>query len=82
MNEVEYLASIVKPLVSEVDSVRINRIVDERGVLLELTVAKRDMGIVIGKEGAMAKSLRHLVSTYGFLHNARVSVKINEPITQ
>ena len=47
--EVEFLEFVVKQLVSDEESVSIERIEDELGVLLTLKVAKDDMGTIIGK---------------------------------
>jgi predicted RNA-binding protein YlqC (UPF0109 family) len=73
---VEY---VVKALVSNPDAVEVQRSVDEMGVLLELTVDPADMGKVIGKAGATAKSIRTLLRVLGAKHDARVNLKIVEP---
>lgn len=73
---VEY---VVKALVSNPEAVEVNRSVDEMGVLLELTVDPSDMGKVIGKAGATAKSIRTLLRVLGAKHDARVNLKIVEP---
>jgi predicted RNA-binding protein YlqC (UPF0109 family) len=73
---VEYLA---KQLVEKPEAVKVVRSVDEMGVLLELTVDKDDMGVVIGKEGKTAKSIRTLLRVLGAKNDARVNLKIVEP---
>jgi len=73
---VEY---IVKQLVDNPDKVTITRTVDERGVLLELGVDPSDMGKIIGKSGATAKSIRTLLRVLGAKDDARYNLKINEP---
>jgi predicted RNA-binding protein YlqC (UPF0109 family) len=55
------------------------REIDEMGVLLTLTVNPEDMGQVIGRQGATAKSIRTLLRVIGAKNNARVNLKINEP---
>lgn len=73
---VEYLA---KQLVEKPDAVKVTRSVDEMGVLLELTVDKDDMGVIIGKEGKTAKAIRTLLRVLGAKNDARVNLKIVEP---
>ncbi len=75
-----YLDFTVKALVDNPDAVVITRSVDEMGVLLTLTVAPEDMGKIIGKDGNIAKAIRTLLRVVGMKHNARVNLKINEPI--
>lgn len=73
---VEYLA---KQLVEKPEAVKVTRSVDEMGVLLELTVDKDDMGVIIGKEGKTAKAIRTLLRVLGAKNDARVNLKIVEP---
>jgi len=75
-----FLDYTIKALVDNTDAVIINRSVDEMGVLLTLTVAPEDMGKIIGKDGNIAKALRTLLRVVGMKHNARVNLKINEPM--
>jgi uncharacterized protein len=79
--EQQFLEYIVKALVDHPEDVVIVRSVDNLGVLLTLTVHKDDMGKVIGRGGKLAtQAIRPLLSAVGMKHNARVSLKINEPI--
>lgn len=75
-----FLDYTVKALVDNPDAVVITRSVDEMGVLLTLTVAPDDMGKIIGRDGNIAKALRTLLRVVGMKHNARVNLKINEPV--
>lgn len=75
-----FLEYTVKALVDNPDAVVITRSVDEMGVLLTLTVAPDDMGKIIGRDGNIAKALRTLLRVVGMKHNARVNLKINEPV--
>lgn len=75
----EFVEYVVKSLVSSPDAVQVERSVDDRGVLLELTVDPSDMGKVIGKAGATAKSLRTLLRVLGAKNDAKVNLKIVEP---
>ncbi len=38
------------------------------------------MGKIIGKDGNIAKAIRTLLRVVGMKHNARVNLKINEPM--
>lgn len=71
-----FLEYVVKALVDQPDKVEIKRTVDERGVLLELTVDPEDMGKIIGKAGATAKSIRTLLRVLGAKDDARYNLKI------
>lgn len=71
-----FLEYVVKALVDQPDKVEITRTVDERGVLLELTVDPEDMGKIIGKAGATAKSIRTLLRVLGAKDDARYNLKI------
>lgn len=75
----DFLDFVVKSIVKKPEDVVTKRSVDEMGVLLELTVDKDDMGIVIGKEGKTAKALRALLKVLGAKNDARVNLKIVEP---
>lgn len=76
----QFLEYVVKNLVDSPDEVSVSRTVDEMGVLLTLTVSPSDMGKIIGKDGNTAKALRILLRVVGMKHNARVNLKINEPV--
>lgn len=75
-----YLKTIISPIIKNPEAIQIEKKDDERGTLLTLTVAKEDMGIVIGKSGDTAKAIRWLLRQWGMTHNARIAIKINEPI--
>lgn len=75
-----FLDYVIKALVDNPDAVQITRTVDEMGVLLTLTVHPDDMGKIIGRDGNIAKALRTLLRVVGMKHNARVNLKINEPV--
>jgi predicted RNA-binding protein YlqC (UPF0109 family) len=79
--EVQFLDFIIKAIVDHPESVVIERTVDNLGVLLTLTVHPEDMGKVIGKGGKLATgAIRPLLHVVGMKHNARVNLKINEPL--
>lgn len=72
----QFVEFVVKSLVSNPDAVQIERRIDEKGVLLELTVDPEDLGRVIGKRGATAQSLRTLLRALGTKNDARYNLKI------
>lgn len=72
----QFIEYIVKSLVGNPDAVKIDRTIDEKGVLLELTVDQEDLGRVIGKRGATAQSLRTLLRALGTKNDARYNLKI------
>lgn len=74
-----FLEFVVKNLVDNPDAVKVNRKVDEMGVLLTLDVTAEDMGKIIGRSGNTAKAIRTLLRVVGMKNNARVNLKINEP---
>ena len=75
----EFLEYLVKSLVDHPDDVKVDRKVDEMGVLLSLKVHPLDMGQVVGRQGGTAKALRSLLRIVGIKHDARVNLKIEEP---
>lgn len=72
----QFVEYIVKSLVSNPDAVIVERRIDEKGVLLELTVDPEDLGRVIGKRGATAQSIRTLLRALGTKNDARYNLKI------
>jgi uncharacterized protein len=72
----QFVEYIVKSLVSKPDAVVVERRIDEKGVLLELTVDPEDLGRVIGKRGATAQSIRTLLRALGTKNDARYNLKI------
>lgn len=75
----EFLEYLVKSIVENPDKVKVTRKVDEMGVLLSLAVDPKDMGLVVGRQGATAKAIRSLLRIVGIRNNARVNLKIEEP---
>ena len=77
--DAKFLDTLVKSLVENPNDVKINRTVDEMGVLLTLDVNPADMGKIIGREGNTAKAIRTLLRIVGMKNNSRVNLKISEP---
>ena len=78
-NDEEFLEYIVKALVDNKDDVKIERKVDEMGVLLSLKVHRDDMGQIIGRAGSTIKAIRSLIRIIGLKNHARVNLRVEEP---
>lgn len=72
----QFIEYIVKSVVGNPDDVVVERVIDEKGVLLTLTVHPEDLGRVIGKRGVTAQSLRTLLRALGTKNDARYNLKI------
>lgn len=72
----QFVEYIVKSLVEHPDDVVVERTIDEKGVLLTLTVNPEDLGRVIGRRGATAQSLRTMLRALGMKNSARYNLKI------
>lgn len=75
----EFVESIVKAIVDYPEEVVTGRTLDERGVLIQLTVNQEDMGKVIGREGRTAKAIRSLLRVFGARNESRINLKIVNP---
>ena len=71
----EVLETIINTLVSDKDSVKINQIDGEQSIIFEVKVAENDMGRVIGKQGAIAKSIRTIMKSIASKENKRVTIE-------
>ena len=70
-SEKELVEYIARALVDEPDEVSVTQLDGEQATVLELRVAKRDMGRVIGKQGKIANAIRLLVNASTILQNKR-----------
>lgn len=75
----EFVEYVVGQLVTKPEAVVTKRTIDELGVLIELTVDREDMGVIIGKEGKTAKAIRTLLRVLGAKNDSRINLKIVEP---
>jgi len=75
----DFVEFIVKGIVNYPDEVKVDRKVDEMGVLITLRVNPEDMGALIGRAGSTARAIRTLTRIVGLKNNARVNLKIEEP---
>ncbi|MDR0887394.1 MAG: KH domain-containing protein [Candidatus Nomurabacteria bacterium] len=72
----QFVEYIVKALAEKPEDVQIERTIDERGVLLKLSVSPEDLGRVIGKAGATAQAIRTLLRALGLKDGAHYNLKI------
>ena len=79
INDQDFLEYLIKALVDHPEDVKIDRKVDEMGVLLTLAINPQDMGKIIGRSGNTAKAIRTLLRVVGMKNHARVNLKIEEP---
>ena len=70
---VQYLA---QSIVNEPDAVEVTESEDDNGSVVELKVAKEDLGRVIGRQGRTAKSLRTILNAAGARVNRKVVLEI------
>lgn len=56
------IETIAKALVDKPDAVEVTEVEGEQTTVIELKVAKEDLGKVIGKQGRMARALRTILS--------------------
>ena len=74
--EQKFVEFIAKNLVNDKDAVKVDRVIDEKGVLLTLYVADEDLGRAIGRNGTTAQALRTLLRVLGNKNEARYTLKI------
>jgi predicted RNA-binding protein YlqC (UPF0109 family) len=72
---VQYLA---KALVNNPDAVEVKETEAENALVLEVRVAKEDLGRIIGKQGRTAKSIRTLLNAAASRTNRKVVLEIVE----
>ncbi len=75
----QVLETIVKSIVNHPEAVKVERKVDEMGVLLSLKVDPQDVAQIIGRQGTTAKALRTILRVVGAKNRARINLKIEEP---
>jgi hypothetical protein len=74
----ELIEYIAKALVDNPDAVKVTEIEGEKTSVIELSVAKEDLGKVIGKQGRTARSLRTILSAASTKNNQRAVLEILE----
>lgn len=75
----ELVHYIATSLVDQVDAVQVNEVEqDDESILVELTVAKEDLGKVIGKQGRTARAIRALLTAVAGKASKRSRLEIME----
>ncbi len=74
----ELIYVITKALVDSPDDVKVEEVVGEKTTVIELSVAKEDLGKVIGKQGRTARSLRTILTAASTKLNRRSVLEIIE----
>ncbi len=72
---IEYIA---KALVDDPDHVKVSEIEGEKTSVIELSVAKDDLGKVIGKQGRTARAMRTILSAASTKIKKRAVLEIIE----
>jgi predicted RNA-binding protein YlqC (UPF0109 family) len=72
----ELLAELARKLVDDPDAVRVDEIERDGARVLQLHVAKDDVGKVIGRQGRIARALRTIVRASAARSEHRVLVEI------
>jgi predicted RNA-binding protein YlqC (UPF0109 family) len=75
----EVLENILQSLVNNPQEVKVQRIIDEMGVLLKIRLHPQDMGLIIGHRGETIKAIKTIIKSIGTKYHARVNIKIEEP---
>lgn len=75
----QVLENILISLVNHPQEVKIQRIIDEMGVLLKVKVHPQDMGLIVGRKGSTINAIKTIIKAIGMKHFARVNIKIEEP---
>jgi uncharacterized protein len=75
----QILLDILNNIVTVPDQVKLDRTIDELGVLLAINVAPIDMGIVIGRSGSMSTAIKTIMKAVGKANNMIIRVMFNEP---
>ena len=73
---VELVSAIAKSLVENPDAVEVTETTDGDTTVIQLKVAEDDMGMVIGKQGRIAKAIRTVVKAAATRTNQKVTVEI------
>ncbi|TMA38388.1 MAG: KH domain-containing protein [Deltaproteobacteria bacterium] len=74
----ELVAYLAKQLVTQPDAVEVRETQGETASVLELKVAKEDLGRVIGKQGRTAKAIRTILNAAASRTNRKVVLEILE----
>jgi predicted RNA-binding protein YlqC (UPF0109 family) len=74
----ELVAYLARALVTDPEAVEVSEYEEAGDLVIELRVAKDDLGRVIGREGKVANALRTIARAAGTDDGRRVTVEIAE----
>jgi len=74
----ELIEFVARALVDHPDQVEVSEISGEQTIVLELKVAKEDLGKVIGKQGRTVKAMRAILSAASSKLRKRADLEILE----
>lgn len=74
----DFLEYIIKSLVDKPDEVQITEVPGENATVLEVKVAREDLGKIIGRQGKTARSIRSIVGAASIRNNKRILLEIQE----
>jgi hypothetical protein len=74
----ELIKHIAQSLVDNPDKVEVTEVIGEQSCVIELRVAKEDLGKVIGKQGRTAQSIRTILSAASAKVHKRAGLEILE----
>ncbi len=77
--DIQTLTDLLKKLVTQPEDIHVTRHLDEQGVLLSVKVDPKDMGIVIGRNGIMANSIKTILRAIGKANDMNIRVEFLEP---
>lgn len=75
----EVLENILKALINHPDELKVEKSVDEMGVLLTVKANKDDVGLIIGKNGTTVRAIKMIIKRIGAKNKASVNIKIEQP---
>ena len=70
------LSNIAKSIVDHPDKVQVTEQEEGNEILMTLSVAEEDMGMIIGKRGKIAKAIRTVMKTVAKIDEKKVTVEI------
>ena len=75
MKAEKLIETIVQSIVQYPDDVKIERTVDNQGILLTVAVNDEDKGVVVGKQGSVAIALRTILARLAYKNEERIALK-------
>jgi len=78
MKPQEILEEILKSFVRHPEDIKVERKVDEMGVLLEIEVNQEDKGMIIGSKGSTINAIKKILRAVGLKNRERISIRIKQ----